>query len=138
MTLRSFLPSASLLIVLAANSLYGRSQVTAESPTTASTPILQDQGATATSISGNWQISWTGRRGNQIQATLQITQDGSNLTGNIQAERGSASVTGTIKGDQVSFKAKMPRRSAAFSGTVLGNKMSGTTAQGSPWTATRQ
>jgi|SRR5579883_2289572 len=135
MTLRLLTLSTALLIVLATGGL--PSQAIAESPATGSTPILQDQGAAASSISGNWQISWTGRRG-QMQATLQLTQNGSKLTGSIQAERGSASVSGTVKGDQVSFTAKMPRRAVTFSGTIAGNKMSGTTAEGSPWTATRQ
>jgi hypothetical protein len=73
-----------------------------------------------------------------MQATLQLTQNGSKLTGSIQAERGTVSVSGTVKGDQVSFTAKMPKRALTFSGTIADNKMSGTTAQGSPWTATRQ
>lgn len=137
MTLRSLATSTALLIVLATSGLCSPSQATAESPATGSTAILQDQGVAATSISGNWRISWTGRRG-QMRATLQLKQNGSKLSGSIQAERGSAPVSGTINDDQVSFTAKMPKRAVTFSGTIAGNKMSGTTAQGSPWTATRQ
>lgn len=137
MTIRSLIPSTALLIVLATSGLCSPSQAKAESPATGSTPILQDQGAATISISGNWQISWTGRRG-QMQATLQLTQNGSKLTGSIQAERGTVPVSGTVNGDHVSFTAKMPKRAVTFSGTIAGNKMSGTTAQGSPWTATRQ
>lgn len=137
MTLRSLACSTALLIVLATSGLCSPSHATAGSLATGSTAILQDQDVAATSISGNWRISWTGRRG-QMQATLQLTQNGSKLSGRIRAERGSAPVSGTVNGDQVSFTAKMPKQAVTFSGTIAGNKMSGTTAQGSPWTATRQ
>lgn len=137
MTLRWLAPSTALLILLTTSGLCSPSQAKTESLAIGSTPILQDQGAATTSLSGNWQISWTGRRG-QMQATLQLTQNGSKLSGSIQAERGTVPVSGTVSGDQVSFTAKMPKRAVTFSGTIAGNKMSGTTAQGSPWTATRQ
>jgi hypothetical protein len=137
MTLRWLTPSTALLIILTTSGFCSPSQATAESPAIGSSASPQDQGATATSISGNWQISWTGRRG-PTQATLQLTQNGSKLSGSIEAERGTVRVSGTVNGDQVSFTAKMPKRTLTFSGTVAGNKMSGTTAQGSPWTATRQ
>jgi hypothetical protein len=73
-----------------------------------------------------------------MQGTMQLTQNGSKLTGSIQAERGTVPVSGTVNGEHISFKAKMPKRAVTFSGTIAGNKMSGTTGQGSPWTAIRQ
>lgn len=97
----------------------------------------QDSGASS-SVSGNWQLSWTAANGNQRQVTMQVKQDGSKLSGTFEGERGSAPLKGSLKGNQVSFSVKLPRRQASFTGTVDGNKMSGTTAEGASWTATRQ
>lgn len=116
------------------------SRANAEEPAFASA-IAQDAtegSATAPDLSGNWQMSWTARNGNQRQATLEIKQKGSKLSGNFQGERGSASLKGTVQGSQVSFRAKIRRRSVSFSGTVEGGKMSGTTEAGTPWAATRE
>ena len=97
----------------------------------------QDSAASAT-VSGSWQLSWTAASGNQRQATMQIKQDGSKLSGKFQGERGSASLTGSLQGNQVSFNVKLRKRQVSFSGTVDGDKMSGTTEQGASWSATRQ
>lgn len=91
----------------------------------------------STSLSGNWQISWAGRNG-QRQGTLQIKQDGSKLSGTFEGERGSVPLKGRLEGTQVSFNVKARKRQMSFTGTVDGGKMSGTTEQGSSWTATRQ
>jgi hypothetical protein len=90
------------------------------------------------SLSGNWQMSWTGEDGQQRQGAMQLTQNGSNLSGKLQGERGAAPLTGTLEGNQISLNAKTRRRQFTFSGTVDGDKMSGTTARGATWTATRQ
>lgn len=112
-----------------------------EAGTVISTVPVQDaaRDSTATpNLSGNWQMSWAGPKGKQRQVTMQVKQDGSKLSGNFQAERGSAPLTGSLKGNQVSFSVKTPKRKASFTGTVDGDKMSGTTEQGASWTATRQ
>jgi hypothetical protein len=106
-------------------------------------------------VAGNWQLAWQGRQGSQ-QGTLTIQQDGSKLSGTMQGERGSAPLTGTIKGNTVSLNVNIDgeRRSMtlAFSGTIDGDKMSGTFQPKSrhggrggsdgqtdhTWTATRQ
>jgi hypothetical protein len=106
-------------------------------------------------VDGNWQVSWQGRQGTQ-QATLQLKQDGSNLSGTFQGPGGSSSVSGTIHGNNVSFTAQFEgSRSATlvFAGAVDGDKMIGTFqaqggggggrsnrgSQGShSWTGTRQ
>ena len=98
---------------------------------------MQDD-ATAPDISGNWQISWTGRKGNQQQATMQIKQDGNNFHGTFSGERGSVDMSGTLKNNKVSFTVQGPRRSIKFTGTVDDNQMTGTTRRGITWTATRQ
>lgn len=101
---------------------------------------LQDNAAnsSAASLSGNWQMSWTGANGAQRQGTMEIKQDGAKLNGKFQGERGSAAVTGSLDGSQVSFRVKLPRRTVSFTGTINGDRMSGTTEQGASWTATRQ
>ncbi len=113
--------------------------------------------ADAPAVAGNWQVSWQGRQGTQ-QGTLQFQQDGSKLTGTMEGERGSAPLSGTVNGNTVSFTVEMKgeRRSMtlAFTGTVDGDKMSGTFQPqggggggrggrggqegGHTWTATRQ
>jgi hypothetical protein len=97
-------------------------------------PLLLAQDAESnqsqsTNIGGAWQLSWQGRDGSQ-QATMQIQQDGSKLSGTLQGPRGSSPLTGSVDGNNVSFNVQMPgRRSTttlAFTGTIDGNKMSGT------------
>ena len=83
----------------------------------------------ATSLSGNWQLSWQGRQGTR-QATLQLQQDGTQLSGTLKGERDSTPVTGSIQDNKVSLNVKMQgeRRTVtlAFKGTVDGDKMNGT------------
>jgi hypothetical protein len=69
---------------------------------------------------------------------MQIKQDGSKLSGTFESERGSAPLKGSLQGNQVSFSVKLPKRQGSFTGKVDGDKMSGTTEQGTSWTATRQ
>jgi hypothetical protein len=68
---------------------------------------------------------------------MQLKQNGTKLSGKFQGERGSTSLTGSLQGNQVSFSVKMRKRQATFTGTVDGDKMTGTTEQGASWTATR-
>jgi len=78
-------------------------------------------------IGGSWQLSWQGRDGSQ-QATIQIQQDGSKLSGRFQGPRGSSALTGSVDGNNVSFSVQMQGRrtiTLAFTGTIDGNKMSG-------------
>jgi hypothetical protein len=62
------------------------------------------------------------------QATMQIQQDGSKLSGTFQDADGSSSVTGSIPGNNVSFGVQMQGRpvTLVFTGTIAGDKMSGT------------
>jgi hypothetical protein len=111
------------------------------SSATAAMTVAQDNQQTsnaAPSISGSWQLSWTARKGGQRQVTMQVKQDGSKLSGSIEGERGSTPLKGSLQGNRVSFSLKMRKRQVSFSGTVNGDKMSGTTEEGASWTATRQ
>jgi len=98
-------------------------------------------------IAGTWQLSRPGRGGSQ-QATIQIQQDGSKLSGTFQGPRGSSPLTGSVDGNNVSFSVQMQGRrtmTLAFTGTVDSDKMSGTLqpqgggGQGNhSWSAVRQ
>jgi hypothetical protein len=78
-------------------------------------------------IGGAWQLSWQGRGGSQ-QATIQIQQDGSKLSGTFQDSGGSSQLTGSVVGNNVSFNVQVQGRpmTLAFTGTIDGDKMSGT------------
>jgi hypothetical protein len=83
----------------------------------------------ATNVAGNWQLSWKGRQGTQ-QSTLKLQQDGSKLTGTMEGSRGSAPLTGSIQGNEISFTVQFQGEnrtfSLAFTGTADADKMSGT------------
>jgi len=131
--LSSLLAAAGIIAV--ANSLAVSPAVLAANP-----PVLaasQDANA-APNVSGSWQLSWTTASGAQRQATMQIKQDGTKLSGKFQGERGSTALSGSLDGSQVSFSVKLRRSDASFTGTVDGDKMSGTGGRGGSWTATRQ
>jgi hypothetical protein len=95
--------------------------------------LAQDSGsnnsqpAQPANIGGAWQITWQSRSGSQ-QATMQIQQDGSKVSGTFQDPSGSSPVTGSIAGNNVSFSMQIQGRpmTLAFTGTVDGDKMSGT------------
>src|ERR1700691_4426531 len=80
-------------------------------------------------IVGAWQLSWQGRGGSQ-QATVQIQQDGSKLSGTFQDSGGSSSpLTGSVAGNNISFSVQIQTGrtiTLAFTGTIAGDKMSGT------------
>ena len=63
----------------------------------------------STNLAGKWKMSWQGRNG-QRQGTLQLQQDGSQLTGTLAGERGSVPVTGSVNGNNISFSVKMQGR----------------------------
>jgi hypothetical protein len=95
------------------------------------TPLLlaqdsQSNESQPANVGGAWQISWQGRGGTQ-QATMQIQQDGSKLSGTFEDASGSSSVTGSVSGNKVSFNAQIEGRpmTIAFTATINGDKMSG-------------
>ena len=96
------------------------------------------QDSSAPAIAGSWQMSFTDRNGDPRQGTLQIQQDGAKLSGTFQGPRGSAPLKGSLQGNQISITVKARGREISFTGTVDGDKMTGTTQRGTSWTATRQ
>ena len=89
----------------------------------------QSNNSQSPNIGGAWQISWEGRGGSQ-QATIQIQQDGSKLSGTFQGAGGSSSqLTGSVAGNNISFSVQVQGRrtmTLIFTGTIDGDKMSGT------------
>jgi hypothetical protein len=87
----------------------------------------QSNNSQPANLGGAWQISWHGRSGTQ-QATMQIQQDGSKVSGTFQDPSGSSPVTGSIAGNNVSFTVQIQGRpmTLAFTGTIDGDKMNGT------------
>jgi hypothetical protein len=124
-------------LLLAAGDVSDVWKATAEPPVAAASHDSALDSGTP-SLSGTWQMTWTNKEGNQKQGTMQLKQDGSRLSGSVQAQRGTFSLGGNLQGDQVSIDVKVPLHKISFTGTVDGSKMSGTTSQGKPWSAIRQ
>jgi len=106
----------------------------------ASCLVAQDQAvpnAGPANVAGTWQLSWQGKRGDR-DGTLAIRQDGSKLDGTFDMKGKSGPLSGKVDGNRVSFLAEGKKGTVTFQGTVDGNSMSGTTKQGSSWSATRQ
>jgi hypothetical protein len=129
------LVTCALLMTMAISSSSLRATAQ-EAGAATSNPQQQDNTSPA-NVSGTWQGSWTSADGNQHPVTMEIKQKASKLSGTFTGQRGSTSLKGSIVGNQVSFTIKA-RQEIAFSGTLDGSTMSGKTAQGYPWTLTRQ
>jgi hypothetical protein len=77
----------------------------------------------SSSLSGTWQLSCSGRRGQVRQVRLQIEQNGSKLSGSFSGPRRSGKLSGTVQGGQVSLLMGADGRSVALTGTTDGNSM---------------
>lgn len=136
------LPLLLSTLMMTAGPMFCSNRANAMNPASVnSSPLLQETAGDNQSdvdLTGSWQVSWTAPNGNQRQATLQLKQNGDKLTGTFEGERGSAAVKGNVKGSDISFEVKMPRRKVSFSGKVDGSQMSGTTERGTSWSATRE
>lgn len=96
------------------------------------------EGGAVSDVAGNWQASWTAADGSHRQGAMLLKQNGSELSGSFQGKRGSASLKGSLRGNQVSLTMQLPRGPVSLTGTIDGDKMSGTTDQGVSWTAIRE
>jgi hypothetical protein len=101
----------------------------------------QDSNATA-SASGIWRMTWTNEKGDIRHATLHIQQKGDALSGtaNLQGGpiNGTFRLTGNVRGNRIVLSVKVYWHHASFTGTVDGNKMSGSTHDGTPWLAAHE
>jgi hypothetical protein len=105
-------------------------------------PQTAQDGSVADTITGNWQMSWTNEKGKDRHATLQIRQDGKQLSGTAKVSGGllggSFPLTGGVDGNQISLTVKAHGVVASFTGIIDGGRMSGTTQRGKPWMAVRK
>jgi hypothetical protein len=97
--------------------------------------MTRSTGETA-NIAGKWQVSWQGKKKSR-EATMEIQQEDSKLSGSFEAQGGSKPLNGTLQGNRVSRNVGGEKRAINLTGMVEGDKMSGTTEQGSSWSATR-
>jgi hypothetical protein len=104
--------------------------------------MAQDSGppkSAAATVAGKWQMSLQTPHG-PMKAGLQVKQDGTKISGACDMDQmGSMALTGTVDDKRISFTIEIQEgRKITFSGTVEGNKMTGTTdPEGGDWTATR-
>ena len=98
--------------------------------------IAAAQGSAA--LSGKWQLSCSGRRGQVRQLILQIAQHGSDLSGSFSGPRRSGELSGTIRGDQVSLQIGAGGRSITLTGTSDGKSMTVHGRKGSTCSGSRQ
>jgi len=88
-------------------------------------------------LSGNWQLSCTGRNGQVRQIALQLQQQGAQLSGSYSGRR-QGKLSGSVQGNAVSLELQGKRRSVQLTGTTDGNTLQVHTAKGISCTATRQ
>ena len=89
-------------------------------------------------LTGKWQLSCTGRRGEVRQISLDIEQQGSTLSGSYSGGRRSGQLNGSLQGNQLSFELAGRRGSAAFSGTTDGSTLQVHAGKGVSCTGARQ
>ena len=104
--------------------------------------------ASATDISGSWAFSVSLDGGPQnVPMSFTLKQQGEKLTGSQSDASGETKVTGTVKGDKVSFSSEGKNRNGDpyknnYAGTIESPaKMSGTCEfpkGGGKWTATKK
>jgi hypothetical protein len=78
-------------------------------------------------VAGAWQVSWQVRLGT-AHATVQLTQDGSKLSGTFEEMGVSSKLSGSVEGKNISFDVQFPGPrpyTIEFTGTVDGEKISG-------------
>src|SRR5580704_7719809 len=78
-------------------------------------------------VAGTWQISWQVRLGT-AHATVQLTQDGSKLSGTFQEMGVSSHLSGSVQDKNISFDVEFPGPrpyTIEFTGTVEGEKING-------------
>jgi hypothetical protein len=84
-------------------------------------------------VTGTWNMTVETPMG-AGNPTFKLTQNGSEVTGTYAGQLGEASVTGTVKGNQVELKYTLSAQgmelTVTYSGTVDGDTMSGKVSYG--------
>ena len=86
-------------------------------------------GAQGTNVTGEWDFTVTTDQGSG-NPTITFKQDGEKLTGKYNGTFGTADLTGTVKGNAITFTfnidAQGQQATATYKGTVEKNTMKGT------------
>jgi hypothetical protein len=85
--------------------------------------------AFAADVTGTWTANVVLSAGSG-SPKLEFKQTGETLTGTYHGQFGDAPIKGTVKGDKIEFTFGSDQASAKYSGTITGNKMSGTVDYG--------
>jgi hypothetical protein len=89
----------------------------------------QDATKETVSVAGMWSVSIQGQRGSRTQK-MTIQQDGNNISGNIQGDRGDQELHGNVEGNDIHFTVTMntPRGAMTleYRGTIQGDSIKGT------------
>lgn len=107
--------------------------------------MLAAVSAFAADVTGTWNLSVETPNGTR-ESTIDLKQDGNNLTGTVHSQMGDVALKGTVNGDEVTFSVTRERDGQSFkidySGKVEGAKMTGTLKFGDngdiPFTATKK
>jgi hypothetical protein len=94
-------------------------------------------------VAGRWDITWRTRQGDR-KLPVRFQQDGQELSGSLGGRRGGGQITGSVKGNKITFRIEMKTRRGDFAllfrGKVDGDTMGGNVAMGqmtSKWSAVR-
>jgi hypothetical protein len=79
----------------------------------------------AAAIAGNWDLTWQTRKGPRREGRFVITQQGSELRGEIHG-RGSVKAKGTASGSAFTLRGSRMAVPYTIAGRVSGNRMEGT------------
>jgi hypothetical protein len=80
------------------------------------------------SLVGRWNVTSKTQNGSQSKITLEFRQDGSTITGKAITDNGDVAPIDsvTVDGDQFKFKIAVEEGAYTVSGTVKGDEVSGT------------
>ena len=97
------------------------------------TGIAQDQ-----NVAGTWKIDIKFISGETTHTAI-IKQKGNELSGTYKGNYKEGTITGTVKGNEVTFRTRLRHEATSvsfnFTGTVQGSTMKGTVGMGEYWTA---
>src|SRR5688572_24145149 len=97
-------------------------------PTVLSAEALAKVGAQSTNVTGDWAFTVTTDQGGG-NPTITFKQDGEKLTGKYNGQLGAADLTGSVKGDAITFTFTVDvqgqQAPVTYKGTVEKNTMKG-------------
>ena len=126
-------PGLRLLCVAVVASIAAACSTAPSQPSPSSAPP-PPPAAKATDVTGTWELNVESPMGSRASDAV-FTQSGETLGGKMVSARGEVPLTGTIKGDAVTFGINVnvqgQNLQIDYTGTVTGDTMSGTVVFGS-------